>query len=114
MLNLLLIWILSALALIAVAYIVPQVHVGDFKAALLAAAVLGLVNTLLKPVLAVLTFPITVLTLGLFYFVLNALLFWLAGSLTKGFRVEGFWGGVFGVVVYSIIQWALNSLFVPG
>lgn len=114
MLELLLVWVLSALALMAVAYMVPGVQVRSFPSALLAAVVLGLINTLLRPVLGFLTFPITVLTLGLFYLVLNGLLFWLAGSVTQGFRVQGFWPGVFGGILYGIVMWALNSLFSLG
>lgn len=111
MMELLLIWLLSALALMAVAYIVPAVHISNFKSALIAAVVLGLINALIKPVLTFLTFPITILTLGLFYLVLNGLLFWLAGSITKGFKVDGFWPGVFGGIVYGVLMWLLNSLF---
>ncbi|RMX03444.1 phage holin family protein [Corticibacter populi] len=112
--NLLLTWILSALALMGVAYVMPSVHVENFKAALLAAVVLGLINALLRPVLVVMTFPLTVLTLGLFYVVLNGLLFWLAGSVTQSFRVEGFWSGVFGGVLYGLIIWLLTSVFARG
>jgi putative membrane protein len=106
---LLLIWILNALALIAVANFVPGIHVDGFTAALIAAFLLGLVNTLIRPVFLVLTLPVTVLTLGLFIFVINGLLFWFTGSILKGFAVDSFWHGIFGAVLYSIFSWALSA-----
>jgi putative membrane protein len=107
--KLLLIWALNALALIAVASFVPGIHVDNFLAALIAAFVLGFVNTLIRPVLLLLTLPITLLTLGLFIFAINGLLFWFVGSVLKGFVVDGFWPGVMGAVLYSIFSWALSS-----
>jgi len=89
--TLLLVWILNAVALLVVAYILPGIHVASFGSALIAALVLGLLNTIVKPILTVLTLPITIVTLGLFLLVLNALVFWFAGSVLKGFQVEGFW-----------------------
>ena len=83
------------------------------QAALIAALVLGLVNALVRPVLFLLTLPVTVLTLGLFIFVLNGLLFWAVGSFLDGFRVTGFWPGVFGAIVYSLISWALAAILMP-
>lgn len=112
MVDLLIAWLISAAALMAVAYLVPSVHVKDFKSALIAAVIFGLVNSLLKPVLVFLTFPVTVLTLGLFYIVLNGLLFWLAGSVTRHFRVDNFWGGFFGAIVYSAIMWLVNAVLI--
>lgn len=113
MLELLIVWLLSAVALMAVAYLIPGVQINSFKSALFAAVIIGLINSLLRPVLAFISFPITVLTLGLFYLVLNGLLFWLAGSLIRSFRVDGFWPAVFGAIVYGIINWALISIFLP-
>jgi len=110
MLTLLLVWILNAVALLAVAYILPGIAVASFGSALLAALVLGLLNTLVKPVLVLLTLPITVVTLGLFLVVLNALLFWFAGSVLKGFQVEGFWWAVLGALLYSLISGLLASI----
>ena len=81
MMTLLLVWILNAVALLVVAYVLPGIVVASFGSALLAALVLGLINMLVKPVLILLTLPITVVTLGLFLLVLNALMFWLAGSM---------------------------------
>ena len=107
--ELLLIWILNALALLAVANFVPGIHVDGFSAALIAALFLGLVNTLIRPLLLLLTLPVTVLTLGLFIFLINGLLFWFVGSILRGFVVDSFWHGVLGAVLYSIFSWALSA-----
>ena len=109
LLRLLLIWTLNSLALIAVANFVPGIHVDGFMAAFIAAFVLGLVNTLIRPIFLVLTLPVTLLTLGLFIFVVNGLMFWFAGSILRGFVVDSFWSGVLGAVLYSIFSWALSS-----
>src|SRR5690554_1569837 len=101
---LLLVWLLNAVALLIVAYILPGITVASFGSALIAALVLGLLNTLVKPVLILLTLPITVVTLGLFLLVLNALVFWFAGSILKGFQVAGFWWALAGAIVYSLID----------
>jgi putative membrane protein len=108
--RLLIVWLLNALSLWLVTLFVPGVQVGTPAQILFAALVLGLVNTLVKPVLVLLTLPVTVATLGLFLFVLNGLLFWAVGSLLKGFHVEGFWWGVLGAFVYSLISWALSAV----
>lgn len=107
--KLLLVWILNALALIAVASFVPGIRVDGFADALIAAFFLGLVNTLIRPLLLLLTLPVTLLTLGLFIFAINGLLFWFVGSVLRGFMVEGFWPGVIGAVLYSIFSWALSA-----
>ncbi|MFY9259220.1 MAG: phage holin family protein [Gallionella sp.] len=107
--KLLLIWVLNALALIAVANFVPGIHLQGFMAALVAAFLLGLVNTLIRPLLLLLTLPVTLLTLGLFIFVINGLLFWLVGSILRDFVVDSFWSGVLGAVLYSIFTWALSA-----
>jgi len=108
--RLLLVWIVNALALLALPYVFPWVKVDSFVAALIAALVLGLINTLIRPLLILLTLPATLLTLGLFIFVINGLLFWWVGSFVDGFHVSGFWAAVFGSIVYSVISWALASL----
>lgn len=110
--TLLLVWILNAIALLIVAYLLPGISVASFGAALIAALVLGLLNTLVKPVLVLLTLPITVVTLGLFLLVLNALVFWFAGSILKGFQVAGFWWALAGAIVYSLISGLLSRLLV--
>jgi putative membrane protein len=109
--RLLAIWIINALALLALPYVVPSVHVASFGTALIVALVLGLINAVLRPLLILLTLPVTLLTLGLFIFVINALLFQLAGHLIDGFNVGGFWPALLGSVVYSVISWALSALF---
>ena len=110
MLRLLVVWAINTVALIAVAYLMPSVTVSSFGAALVAALVLGLVNAIVRPILVLLTLPVTVLTLGLFIFVINGLLFWTVGSLIEGFDVEGFWSGVLGAIVFSVISWLLSAL----
>ncbi len=110
MLNLLAAWIVNALALLALPYVVPAIQVAGFGTALVVAVVLGLINTLLRPLLVLLTLPVTLLTLGLFIFVINALLFQLAGHLVDGFQVGGFWSALFGSLGYSLISWALSAL----
>ncbi len=111
--RILLTWLINAVALIALPYVFKSINVDSFLTALLVAIVLGFVNTLIRPVLILLTLPATLLTLGLFIFVINGLLFWAVGSFWPGFHVDGFWAGVFGAIVYSIISWALSSLLMP-
>ena len=112
--KLLLVWLINALALLALPYLVPSVQVESFTTALVAALVLGLVNTLIRPVLVLLTLPATVLTLGLFIFVINGLLFWMVASFLEGFRVAGFWSAVLGAIVYGLISWAASALVFGG
>jgi putative membrane protein len=110
MIRLALVWLINALALIAVAYLMPSIAVSSFGTALVAALVLGLVNAVIRPVLVLLTLPVTVLTLGLFIFVLNGLLFWGVASWLEGFHVAGFWAGVFGAILFSLVSWLLSAL----
>ena len=109
-LRLLLVWLINTLALIAVAYLMPSISVSSFGAALVAALVLGLINAVVRPVLVLLTLPVTILTLGLFIFVLNGLLFWAVGTWLEGFNVGGFWAGVLGAILFSIVSWLLSAL----
>ena len=110
MLRILLIWLVNTLSLIAVAYLMPSISVASFATALVAALVLGLVNAVIRPILVLLTLPVTLLTLGLFIFVINGLLFWFVGSFIQGFVVQGFWAGFFGAIVYSLVSWLLSAL----
>jgi putative membrane protein len=112
--RILLVWLMNALALIAVAYLVPSITVRSFTAALVAALLLGLVNAVVRPILIVLTLPATILTLGLFIFVLNGLLFWFVGSFVRGFEVHGFWAGLIGSILFSIVSWMLSALVLQG
>jgi len=109
MLRLLAVWLVNTLALVAVAYLMPGISVASFGTAIVAALVLGLVNAVVRPILILLTLPATILTLGLFIFVLNGLLFWMVGSFIDGFHVAGFWSGFFGAIVFSLISWLLSS-----
>jgi len=110
MLTLLLIWLLNAVALLAVAYLLPGIAVASFGSAMIAALVLGLLNTIVKPILVFLTLPITILTLGLFLLVINALVFWFAGSILSGFRVNGFWWAMIGALLYTVISGLLSTV----
>ena|SRR5258706_2309155 len=111
--RLLLVWLVNTVSLIAVAYLMPSISVASFWTALIAALVLGLVNAVIRPILVILTLPATILTLGLFIFVINGLLFWFVGSFIEGFVVAGFWAGFFGAIVYSLISWLLSALILP-
>lgn len=110
MLNFLLTWLLSAIALVITAYIVPGFVIQTFVAALIAAVILGLVNAIVKPILVVLTLPLTIVTLGLFLFVVNALTIWLAGALTPGFDVQGFIPALLGSIVLTLVSSVLHFL----
>ncbi len=107
--KLLLRWLLAACALLLVAYLYNGVQVRSFPSALIAAAVIGLFYLLLRPVLILLTLPVTVVTFGLFLFVINALLFWAAASLLDGFHVRGFWAALLGSLIYSVIMIVVDS-----
>jgi putative membrane protein len=102
-------WLLSAAALLLVAYLYQGVEVRSFTAALIAAFVIGLLNAVVRPVLVILTLPVTVLTLGLFLFVINALMFWAAASLLDGFEVRGFTAALIGSLIYSVIGMVIES-----
>lgn len=108
--RLILRWIISALALLALPYVVSGIQLKSFYIALIVAVVLGFLNAVVRPILILLTLPVTLLTLGLFILVINALLFWFAASFVDGFHVSGFWAAFFGAVVYSLITWAANAL----
>ena len=111
--RLLLVWLINAVALLALPYLMSSIRVDSFATALVAALVLGLINTFIRPLLILLTLPATLVTLGLFIFVINGLLFWLVGSFVEGLHVAGFWSALFGAIVYSIISWALSALILP-
>jgi putative membrane protein len=108
-------WLLSAMALLAVAHFYSGVVVTSFVAALIAAFVIGLLNTIVRPIFVILTLPLTVLTLGLFLFVINALMFYMASGLLEGFKVKGFTAALIGSLLYSVagmvIEAALERLF---
>ena len=110
MLKLLLKWLLSAAALLGVAYIYGGVSVSGFGAAMIAALIIGLLNMLVRPILVILTIPVTVITLGLFLFVINALMFWAASGLVGGFHVNGFGAALLGSLIFSALGLAIDAV----
>jgi putative membrane protein len=115
MVKLIVKWLLSAIALLFVAYVYSGVEIKSFGAALLAALVIGLFNSVVRPILILLTLPVTLITLGLFLFIINALMFWAAASVLEGFHVSGFGAALIGSLLYSLlgvlIESALETLF---
>ncbi len=108
--RLILRWIINAGTLLLLAYYLPGITVSGWYAALIAALILGLVNAVIKPVLVILTLPVNILTLGLFTFVINALLFWFVASFVDGFFVAGFWPAFWGALILSIVSWLVSGL----
>ncbi|HLL19242.1 MAG TPA: phage holin family protein [Rubrivivax sp.] len=110
-------WLLLAAALLLVGHLYSGVAVASFTSALIAALVLGLLNTLVRPLLVLLTLPVTLLTLGLFLFVINALMFWAAAGVLEGFNVRGFGAALLGSLLYSVcgmvIDVAVERVFTP-
>lgn len=108
-------WIVSlginAVALLAADWLLDGIHISGLMSALVAALVLGLVNTLIRPILIMVTFPLTVVTLGLFIFVVNALAFALAAFLVPGFNVYSFGGAFWGAIITSLVSWVINQIF---
>lgn len=105
-------WVINALALLAVAYFVPGIHVSSFWIAAIAAAVIGLANMLIKPILVIFTLPVTIITLGLFIFVINGILFWAVGHFLQGFEVQTLIAGIIGAFAYSVISWVLSAVII--
>ncbi len=99
----------NALAILAAAYVLPGIEVSGGMALLAAGLVLALINAVVRPILLLLTLPITLVTLGLFLFVLNAFCLWLTSELVKGFEVHGFWPAVFGALFVSVVSWLVNA-----
>jgi len=108
--RLVLTWLINAIALLAVPYLMHSVDVTSIGAALVAALVLGLVNTLIRPVLLLLTLPVTLVSLGLFIFIVNGFMFWLVAQWVDGFHVDSFLSAVGGALLYSVISWALSTI----
>ena len=107
--GLLIRWIVSGLSLLLVSYLVPGIEVQGFGYALIAAAVLGVLNAVVRPVLILLTLPLTIFTLGLFIFVINALMLWAMSGIIKGINITGFWPALAGAIILSVIGWLTNS-----
>ncbi len=98
-------------AILIIAHLLPGlIRVEGLLPALVAAFLLGIVNAIIRPILVFLTFPITILTLGLFLLVINGLMLWLVGALVRGFYVNGFWGAVLGSVLISLVSWILSKV----
>lgn len=108
--RLLLIWLINTAAIFALPHLLDSVQVDSFTTALFAALILGLVNTLIRPILLVLTLPVTFLTLGLFVFVINGLMFWAVADMVQGFQVASFGSAIVAAFVYSVISWLLSAL----
>jgi putative membrane protein len=111
--RLLLTWLINAATLLAIPYVLPGVSVSSFGAALVAALVLGLANTLVRPVLVLLTLPVTIVTLGLFILVINAFLFWLVAYVIEGFQVASFGNAFIGALIYSVLSTLISWLILP-
>ena len=103
-------WVVNALVLMLIPYIVPGVDVANFYSALIGALILSLVNAVIRPILLLLTLPINILTLGLLTLVINGLMFWLATTAVKGLTVTGFWAAFFAALIYSVVSMIINSL----
>ncbi len=110
--RLLLLWLINTIALFALPHLLDSVQVDSLSTALLAALLLGLVNTLVRPILVLLTLPVTFLTLGLFIFVINGLMFWFVADVVEGFRVASFGAAILAAIVYSLISWLLSALLI--
>jgi putative membrane protein len=104
--------LLNGIAIIIATWLLPGLHVSGPVAALVAGAILGFVNAIVRPVLFFLTLPLTLLTLGLFIFVVNALCLGLTAALVPGFTIDGFWWAVIGALLVSVVSWILNGIFV--
>jgi putative membrane protein len=103
-------WLILTVAILLAAYLIDGIRVSDFHTVLLAAAVLGILNALLRPVLILLTLPLNILTLGLFTFLINAFILKMTSGVISGFDVTGFWPAVLGALVISIVNWLLSTL----
>lgn len=112
--SLLIGWAINALSLLVLAWLIPAVQIRGFGTALVAALVLGFLNTVIRPVLILLTLPANLLTLGLFTFVINGFLFWFAARILEGFSVSSFGWAILGAILYSLISWAISALLLPG
>ena len=104
--------VLNGIAIIIAAWLLPGLHVTSPFSGLLAGAILGFVNAIVRPVLFFLTLPLTLITLGLFIFVVNALCLALTAAMVPGFTIDGFWWAVLGALLISVVSWILNGIFV--
>ena len=107
--GLLIRWLILTISIILTSYLYDGIYVASFSSALFAALVLGILNALFRPILLLITLPINILTLGLFTFVINALLLKMVSGVVAGFYVHGFWSAVFGSLIISLVSWLLSS-----
>lgn len=107
-------WIITTLAILALPHLISGVQVKGLGSALLAAAILGILNALVRPLLIILTLPLTIVTIGLFIFIINALLFQLAAGLVPGMHVDSFWSALIASLLVSLVSWVLNSVIAGG
>lgn len=110
MIRILIVWLINTISLLLLPYLMTSIRLSGFWTALIAALVLGLVNALIRPILVLLTLPMTFITLGLFIFVINGIMFYLVSKIVSGFEINGFLSAIGGALLYSIISWALSSL----
>jgi putative membrane protein len=108
--RILVVWLINTLALLAVSWLMASVNITTTGVAIVAAGLLGLVNTFVRPILLILTLPVTLLTLGLFIFVINGVLFLAVANLVEGFQVAGLWPAILAAILYSLISWLLSAL----
>jgi len=109
MMGFLIRWLILTVAIIVASYLLEGIHISGFFSAFFAAAALGILNALFRPILIILTLPINILTLGLFTFIINALMLKMASGVIPGFEVYGFWTAVFGSLIISVVSWLLNT-----
>ena len=114
MFQFILTWIITALSLLITAYLVPGITIDGFQVAAIATLVMGLINAIVRPILLLFTLPLTILTLGLFLLVVNAISFSLVSYFTPGFTVNAFWDALFGSIILSIVSSFLNKIFEAG
>ncbi|RJR25959.1 MAG: phage holin family protein [Desulfobacteraceae bacterium] len=106
-------WLVLTAAITVASYVIEGIHVAGFFSALFGAAMLGVLNVFFRPFILILTLPINLITLGLFTFVINAVILMMASGVIRGFEVEGFWSAVLGALIISLVSWLLNS-FIDG
>jgi putative membrane protein len=111
MISVIVLWLIGTISILCAAYIVPGIKIERLSSAVWAAAALGLLNLLLRPILVFLTFPITMVTLGLFLIVINALMIMLAGEIVKGFKVDSFWSALWASLVISVVGFIARMIF---
>lgn len=102
-------WIILTLAVLATPYVVHGIHVSGLLTAVVVAAILGFINTVIKPIVTILTLPINIVTLGLFSVVLNGLFFWFVATIVAGFSIDTFMAAIWGSLVFSILNWLMNK-----